>query len=207
MVATSIAEGEAVPNAGLMPIFRKAPTVAKGLPPFCRIAGHIRPEAGSDIGHSSTMMESGWTKGHPQRVRDYGWRAVHLSTVTAKWLVSAFYGRGPDKSYFAGCSGGGRQGLMEAARYPKDYDGILSGAPAANFTNLAMAMINPPQMAALQHIYAGPRDGAGRQLAGGYLPSGAEAGDPSPILAGRAMCWEASASREGRCLSTEYWAT
>ncbi len=99
----------------------------------------------TDTGHQASMQDSAWANGHPQRVRDYGWRAIHLSTVAAKKLVTAFYGRGPEHSYFVGCSGGGRQGLMEAARFPDDYDGVLAGAPAASWTDLAVAMINPVQ--------------------------------------------------------------
>src|SRR5580698_10449326 len=69
--------------------------------------------ASTDTGHSGSANDSSWAKGHPERVRDYGWRAIHLTTVAAKELVAAFYSRGPDHSYFVGCSNGGRQGLME----------------------------------------------------------------------------------------------
>jgi hypothetical protein len=100
----------------------------------------------TNTGHNGSMQDHGWAKGHPQRVTDYAWRAIHLSTVAAKQLTTAIYGRGPDKSYFVGCSGGGRQGLMQAARFPEDYDGILAGAPAANFSELAMALTNASQV-------------------------------------------------------------
>ena len=99
----------------------------------------------TDTGHRGTMQEYGWAVGQGEKVRDYNWRAVHLATVAAKQLVAAYYGRGPDKSYFVGCSGGGRQGLMQAGRFPADYDGIVSGAPAASFTDLAMAFTNSVQ--------------------------------------------------------------
>jgi Tannase and feruloyl esterase len=99
----------------------------------------------TNTGHSGTMQDYDWAKGQPEKVRDYSWRGVHLATVAAKQLVAAYYGRRPDKSYFVGCSGGGRQGLMQAARFPEDYDGIVSGAPAANFTKLAMAFTNSVQ--------------------------------------------------------------
>ena len=104
-------------------------------------------EAGvsTDTGHSGNAQDSSWAKGHPERVRDYGWRAVHLSTVAAKRLVAAFYAQEPAHSYFVGCSNGGRQGVMEASRFPDDYDGILAGAPAAVWTDLAVSMINPVQ--------------------------------------------------------------
>ena len=67
--------------------------------------------------------------GHPERLVDYGYRAVHEMTVAAKAIIRAFYGDAPRYSYWNGCSTGGRQGLMEAQRYPADYDGIIAGAP------------------------------------------------------------------------------
>ena len=99
----------------------------------------------TDTGHAGAMIDSAWARGRPERVRDYGWRAIHLSTTAAKAIVARYYGRGPDHAYFIGCSGGGRQGLMEAARFPEDYDGVIAGAPAAVWTDLAVAMINPVQ--------------------------------------------------------------
>jgi feruloyl esterase len=67
---------------------------------------------------------------------DYGHRAIHEMTEKAKLIIKAFYGEGPKRSYFASCSNGGRQGLMEAQRYPNDYDGIIAGAPANAFTQI-----------------------------------------------------------------------
>lgn len=101
--------------------------------------------ASTDTGHSGGANDSSWAKGHPERVRDYGWRAIHLTTVAAKELVAAFYHHAADHAYFVGCSNGGRQGLMEASRFPDDYDGIVAGAPAAVWTDLALSMINHVQ--------------------------------------------------------------
>lgn len=97
--------------------------------------------ASTDTGHSGAPDDSSWAKGNPAKVRDYGWRAMHLTTVTAKTLIQRFYGRPADKSYFASCSNGGRMGLMEASRFPDDYDGIMAGAPASGATKLIMSHI------------------------------------------------------------------
>ncbi len=90
--------------------------------------------ASTDTGHSGGNAE--WALGHPEKIVDYGHRAIHEMTVKAKSVVKAFYGDGPKRSYFASCSNGGRQALMEAQRYPNDYDGIVAGAPANAFTQI-----------------------------------------------------------------------
>ena len=77
--------------------------------------------------------------GHPERIKDFGYRAIHLMTVRGKQIANAFYGESAHKSYFAGCSTGGQNALMEAQRFPNDYDGILAGAAAFNRTHLHMA--------------------------------------------------------------------
>jgi feruloyl esterase len=74
--------------------------------------------------------------GHPEKWKDFGWRATHLMTTFSKALINAFYGNPANRSYFSGCSTGGQQALMEAQRFPYDYDGILAGAPAFNRTHL-----------------------------------------------------------------------
>jgi len=77
--------------------------------------------------------------GHPERIKDFGFRAIHLMTVRGKEIANAFYRQNAHKAYFAGCSTGGQNALMEAQRFPDDYDGILAGAPAFNRTHLHMA--------------------------------------------------------------------
>ena len=90
--------------------------------------------ASTDTGHSTPG--GSWALGHPELVVDFGYRAIHEMTVKAKAIVEAFYGKGPRWSYFVGCSTGGRQGLMEAQRFPNDYDGIVAGAPANLWTGM-----------------------------------------------------------------------
>jgi hypothetical protein len=96
--------------------------------------------ASTDSGHSSA--DRTWARGRPERVRDYGWRSTHLTAVTAKDIIDRFYRRRPDHSYFVGCSNGGRQALIEAGRFPEDYDGIVAGAPVDSWTETAMNSLN-----------------------------------------------------------------
>jgi feruloyl esterase len=77
--------------------------------------------------------------GHPERIKGFGYRAIHLMTVRGKQIAHAFYQKDASKAYFAGCSTGGQNALMEAQRFPQDYDGILAGAAAFNRTHLHMA--------------------------------------------------------------------
>lgn len=92
--------------------------------------------AGTDTGHKGSPVTGDWALGHPERIVDFGWRAVHLMTVQAKALVAAYYGAPAKHAYWNGCSEGGGQGLSEAQRFPDDYDGILAGAPANYFVHL-----------------------------------------------------------------------
>jgi tannase/feruloyl esterase len=77
-----------------------------------------------------------WALNNPERQVNYGFAAVHRTVEVAKVLARAFYGNEPRFSYFNGCSNGGRQGLMEIERYPDDFDGVISGAPAAQFSKI-----------------------------------------------------------------------
>ena len=99
--------------------------------------------ASTDTGHSTEGAE--WALGHPEKLIDYGFRAVHEMTVDAKAVVKSFYGDGAKKSYFASCSNGGRQALMEAQRFPDDYDGIIAGAPANSWVPLVAAGLKVAQ--------------------------------------------------------------
>lgn len=90
--------------------------------------------ASTDTGH--TGNNASFITGHPEKVIDFAYRAVHEMTVTAKAVIAAYYGSAPKFSYWSGCSTGGRQALTAAQRYPADYDGILAGAPAIYATRL-----------------------------------------------------------------------
>ncbi len=92
--------------------------------------------AGTDTGHKADGLDAGWALGHPEKIIDFGYRAVHEMSENAKAVIAAFYGNQPRKSYFVACSDGGREALMEAQRFPADYDGILAGAPANYWTHL-----------------------------------------------------------------------
>ena len=91
--------------------------------------------ASTDTGHTTTNARDGeWALGHPELVADFGYRAIHVTADNAKQIVSTYYGQRASQSYFMSCSTGGRQALMEAQRFPEDYNGIVAGAPAANWT-------------------------------------------------------------------------
>ncbi|HJX83539.1 MAG TPA: tannase/feruloyl esterase family alpha/beta hydrolase, partial [Candidatus Angelobacter sp.] len=91
--------------------------------------------------HTGFAGDASWALGHQEKIVDFGYRAIHEMTVKAKAVVQAFYGDAPRRSYFASCSNGGRQALMEAQRYPADYDGIIAGAPAYDWVHLLTAAV------------------------------------------------------------------
>jgi feruloyl esterase len=97
--------------------------------------------AASDTGHQAEGADASWAFRHPEKVIDFGYRALHLTTVNAKALITSFYGKPVAHSYFASCSDGGREALMEAQRFPADFNGILAGAPANNWTHLITAAV------------------------------------------------------------------
>jgi hypothetical protein len=90
----------------------------------------------TDTGHSGGSLESAWALGHPEKITDFGWRAIHETASASKAIIEAYYAKAAAHSYFSGCSDGGREALMEAQRFPKDYDGIVAGAPANFWTKL-----------------------------------------------------------------------
>lgn len=95
----------------------------------------------TDDGHQGSPLDGNFAAGHPEKLVDFGYRAVHETTVAAKALIKALYDKAPSRSLFVSCSTGGRQGLMEAYRYPKDYDGISAMAPANPMVGLMVASL------------------------------------------------------------------
>ncbi|HVW72698.1 MAG TPA: tannase/feruloyl esterase family alpha/beta hydrolase [Rhizomicrobium sp.] len=93
--------------------------------------------AGTDDGHEDTVnTDASWALHHPEKVIDFGYRAIKETTDAAKAIITANKGVAPSYSYFQGCSDGGREALMEAQRYPGDFDGIVAGDPANHWTHL-----------------------------------------------------------------------
>jgi Tannase and feruloyl esterase len=90
--------------------------------------------ASTDTGHKGGNAL--FAIGHPERLVDFAYRAVHETAVKSKAIIAAFYDRGPRLSYWNGCSTGGRQGLMSAQKFPEDFDGVVAGAPANYQTHL-----------------------------------------------------------------------
>jgi len=91
----------------------------------------------TDDGHETQgiMPNTNWAIGHPEKLIDFGYRALHETARISKVVLQAYYGKTESHDYFAGCSDGGREALMEAERYPEDFDGIIAGAPANNWTH------------------------------------------------------------------------
>jgi feruloyl esterase len=93
----------------------------------------------SNLGHEGSSAE--FALGHPEKLIDYGYRAAHEMTVAAKAIVASYYGKAAKYSYWTGCSAGGRSALMEAQRFPNDFDGIIAGSPGLNWTGRATQAI------------------------------------------------------------------
>lgn len=93
----------------------------------------------TDTGHVGGTAD--FAPGHPEKVTDFGWRAKHLQAARSKDIIRAFYGKPIAHSYFSSCSNGGRQALMEIQRFPEDYDGVLVGAPAHDWSHLFAGFI------------------------------------------------------------------
>jgi feruloyl esterase len=105
--------------------------------PMAQVLGLGYAVAGTDDGHeSSRVTDALWAMNHPEKITDYGWRAIDETARTAKRILRELTARIPRKSYFVGCSDGGREALMMAQRFPTYFDGIVAGAPAYSMTRL-----------------------------------------------------------------------
>ena len=112
--------------AGAIPTALMVPAVAQGY-----------VVAGTDDGHQSTIgTDASWALNHPEKQIDFGYRALKETTIAGKAILAAYEGKTPRYSYFEGCSDGGREALMEAQRYPNDFNGIVAGDPANHWTHL-----------------------------------------------------------------------
>ena len=116
--------------------------------------------ASTDTGHTGGGAR--WAPGHPEKVIDFGWRAVHEMTVFARRAIAAHYGTAPRYAYWNGCSAGGRQALQEAQRFPEDFDGIVAGAPGFDWTGRAAQAVRIAKM--LEANESARLDAAARQL-------------------------------------------
>lgn len=114
---------------------------------FCGSIGYGSLAHALRRGYATAATDDGSTSsgsfalGHPEKIVDFGYRALKETTDSAKTLIAAFAGQGPNYSYFNGCSDGGREALMEAQRFPDDFDGIIVGAPANDWTHLFTGFI------------------------------------------------------------------
>ena len=95
--------------------------------------------ASNDTGHKGGSAS--FAVGHPEKLVDFAYRSMHEMAVPSKAIIRAFYGRTPQLSYYQGCSTGGRQGMMEAQRYPEDFDAIIAGAPVYNMVHLNVSQV------------------------------------------------------------------
>ena len=109
-------------------------------PAMAQALVHGYATASTDTGHKGG--NASFAIGHPDKLIDFGYRAIHEMTVQSKAIVNSFYKRAAKLSYWNGCSTGGRQALMEAQRYPDDFDAILAGAPANNHTRLGISRLS-----------------------------------------------------------------
>jgi feruloyl esterase len=102
---------------------------------------------GTDTGHQGGLTDASWALNNLERKVNFGYLAVHRTAATAKAIIAGYYGSSATKNYFAGCSRGGGQAFMEAQRFPDDFDGIVAGAPAFNWTGIAAQMVRNMQAA------------------------------------------------------------
>ena len=113
------------------------------LVPQASISSYVR--VASNGGHVGDPLDASWALNNTQAKNDFGYLSAHTTLGVAKELVRRRYGRDAQRHYFQGCSNGGREALIQASRYPSDYDGILAIMPAVSFTELFQAFIRNAQ--------------------------------------------------------------
>ncbi len=101
--------------------------------------------ASTDTGHQSDGLNNDWGLNDYEAIVNYAYLGMHRAVVASKTLIADHYGKPSEKSFFVGCSNGGRQALHEAQRYPDDFDGIVAGAPALNFSGVTAAFLDVTQ--------------------------------------------------------------
>jgi feruloyl esterase len=109
--------------------------------------------AGTDTGHQGNGLKADWAYNNMERQVNFGHLAIHRTAEVSKVLIYNYYCSGPEYSYFVGCSRGGGQAMMEAQRYPDDFDGIVAMAPAFNWPEIAAEFIQNSQA-----LYPDPLD-------------------------------------------------
>jgi feruloyl esterase len=188
--AATAAEGSTCNSESLgeLPDVRLTSVTEEDAPvPHCKVAGVIGTETnfelllpdawngkfvmgqagyatvGTDAGHQGHPLDASWALNNLERLVSFGHQAVHRTAVTAKALIADYYDEEISRSYFTGCSRGGGQGFMEAQRYPEDFDGIVAGSPAYDWTGIAAlaSQINAamyPDPSDLQKAVVGPAE-------------------------------------------------
>jgi feruloyl esterase len=101
--------------------------------------------SGTDTGHQGGITDASWALNHPERQINFGYLGVHRTAEASKAIIASYYGKPASRHYFSGCSRGGGQAFMEAQRFPADFDGIVAGAPAFDWTGLAAQNVSNAQ--------------------------------------------------------------
>lgn len=124
----------------------------------------------TDGGHRGTSAFDGSFGADPQARIDYAYNAVDQVTATARRLLEGYYGRGPERSYFVGCSNGGRQGMLATQRFPSYFDGVVSGDPGFNYMPMVANSLTDV-LAIAQAVPAGATTPLGPDLGKAFAPA------------------------------------
>jgi feruloyl esterase len=144
-----------------------------GYPAMANALARGYATSSTDTGH--TGGGASWALGHPEKVVDFGWRAVHEMTLASKKVIASQTGRAPAFSYWNGCSAGGRQAMKEAQRFPEDFNGIIAGAPGLDWTGRAAQAVRIAKT--LEHNDAGRLSTNDKQLLHRAVVDACDAGD------------------------------